>query len=227
MLETAIIFLAGGVGKRFGGELPKQYTLLQNKPLFAYSLEKFLRMDFVQEIVVVAEEEYHHYFTPYLETKTFRFASPGQERQDSVYSGLQQVSETATLIAVHDGARPFFPELAFKRACQTANEQGAALLASPATDTIKKVSSQQVVTTIPRQEVYQAQTPQVIQKGLLQRAFSHVQKHNLTVTDDVSMVEAMGLPVHIVDSPATNLKITHPQDLLIAQAILSSCTTGK
>lgn len=207
-----LIFLAGGVGSRMGASIPKQYLPLKGKPIALHSFEVFTQILEITEIVVVCEPEYQHLFSPAI------FAKPGPRRQDSVYSGLQK--STQEMIFIHDSARPFFEAKYVPLLIDAVKTTGAAALATPMTSTIKQCTVNHLVEkTLDRSSVWNMQSPQALWRTLMIRAFDHIQKHHLTVTDDLSMVEAMGLPTRIVPSTPRNFKITTPFDLAVAETL--------
>ncbi len=208
-----LIFLAGGIGSRMGAPLPKQYIPLKNKPLALYSFETFLQAPEITQIIVVCEPEYQHFFPP-----SVQFAKPGPRRQDSVYSGLQK--STQEMIFIHDSARPFFEAKYIAPLIAAVQKTGAAALASPVANTIKQCSTDLLVEkTLDRSHLWDMQTPQALWRSLMIEAFDYLHKHNLTITDDLSMVEAMGLPTQIVPSSPRNFKITTPFDLAVAETL--------
>jgi 2-C-methyl-D-erythritol 4-phosphate cytidylyltransferase len=153
---------------------------------------------------------------------TLHLVDGGATRQDSVRAGLAACSPDTELVLVHDAARALLPIAATRACIAAAHHAGAALLAIPAPDTLKRVAGERVTATLDRTDVWQAQTPQVIRRELLQRAFAHADRTRFTGTDDVSLVEHLGEPVAVVAGSPTNLKITRPDDLPLAAAILAA-----
>ena len=213
---TSLILLAGGRGTRLGGGTPKQFRKLKEKPLALYSFELFDALDEIAEIIVVSEENYYPLFHSL--KKPVRFALPGKRRQDSVYNGLLATSQNADFVCVHDSARPFVQKSDMEALLQKAYEMGAAALAIPATNTIKRVdSSQSILATLKREELWELQTPQAIRRSLFLRAYEHAQKWDIEATDDLSLVEALQEPCAVVKSSPRNLKITTPFDWSVAE----------
>ncbi len=214
MIKTALILLSGGTGNRMGLCLPKQYHTLHSKPIFAYSLETFLSMNLFQEIVIVAHSDYHKLFSPYLDKTPSSFAIPGERRQDSVFNGLLKVSSGTELVCIHDAARPFPTSECITSALKAAKDFGASALATPVTDTIKRVNKNGFIEEgVDRSTIWSMQTPQIIRKEFLDQGFSVIQKRDITVTDDVAILEHLKIPVKIIPSPSTNFKVTHPEDI--------------
>jgi len=219
-----LILLAGGIGSRMGSTLPKQYLRLENKPLFLHSLEVFLAMQELDEIVVVCEEIYESLFEVERYSKKIDFARPGKRRQDSVYSGLQSLNcNEEQLICIHDTARPAIEPVLIRRTVDAAESWGAAVLGVPVKSTVKLSNSDLfVLKTLNRNDLWEIQTPQVIRKKLLTEAFDYIQLHNLTVTDDASLVELLGKPVKIVEGSYKNVKLTTPEDIYLIQQLIKN-----
>jgi 2-C-methyl-D-erythritol 4-phosphate cytidylyltransferase len=219
-LITAIL-LAGGTGSRMGEGIPKQFRPLCGRPLALYSFDFFNRMSEIDEIVVVCPPAYRSLFAQSM--KPLVFALPGKRRQDSVYHGLLASGSGAHFICVHDSARPFIEEKAFIELLDSAITHGAAALAVPATSTIKRAGpDQRVLQTLPRNELWELQTPQVIRRSLFFRAYAHAEKILFEATDDLSLVEELGEPAVLVKSSPGNFKITTPIDWLLAEKICAS-----
>ena len=205
-----------------GAGLPKQFRMLRGKALALYSFELFDALELVQEIVVVCEKEHEHLFASF--KKTIHFATPGKRRQDSVYNGLLKTSQE--MICVHDSARPFVEKSHILTLLETAHTTGAAALAVPATNTIKRIGANgQILSTLKREELWEMQTPQAIKRSLFLKAYEHAQKKNIEATDDLSLVEAMDVPCSIVKGAPTNFKITTPFDWVIAEALCGTYQT--
>lgn len=222
--SVSVILLAGGKGKRMGANMPKQYLPLLGQPIALYSFYTFSRMVEVKEIVVVCDPSYSDIFE---ETKEkinvdLKFSLPGKERQDSVYSGLQEVDFNSELVCIHDSARPLVLSKDVQKVLTDALRVGAAVLGVPAKATIKEANSESfVVRTLDRKTLWEMQTPQVIKPDLLKKGFELVNREGLEVTDDVSIVEHLKHPVYITEGSYTNIKVTTPDDLLIAERILN------
>lgn len=223
MLKTAVVLLAGGTGSRIPSSIPKQFLLLKNKPIALHSFDIFSSMLEINEIVVVCADEYQHYFSSQNQSKIdqtkITFAKPGNRRQDSVFNGLMAITTHPNLVCVHDSARPLIDVPLVQRVLTAAKESGAAAVGMPLKYTVKQCNALGLVINTPdRTSLWEIQTPQVIEFSLLHRAFLHAQEHSLDVTDDVSLIEQLGLPVQIVQGSYRNIKITTPEDLTIANA---------
>lgn len=223
--SVSLVLLAGGVGKRMGAAIPKQYLELRGRPIATYSMATFAGMPSVGEIVVVCEPEWRDVFEKAhaaLPRKIpLKFARPGAERQDSVFNGLQEISSTAELVAIHDSARPLVTVKDTAACFADAAAVGAAVLGVPVKPTIKEVDKNgMVVKTLQRSALWEVQTPQVIRPATLREGFALVARDGLEVTDDVSIIEAMGLPVRITPGAYTNIKVTTPDDMSVALKFL-------
>lgn len=151
-----------------------------------------------------------------------RLVDGGNTRQESMQNGLAACAPDTDLVLVHDAARALLPIAATRACIDAAHSIGAALLAIPAPDTLKRVADQRVVATLDRTGTWLAQTPQVIRRDLLARALAHAALTGFVGTDDVSLVEHLGEPVAVVRGTPTNVKITQPDDLPLAEAILAA-----
>lgn len=222
--SVSVILLAGGKGKRMGASMPKQYLPLLGQPIALYSLYTFSQMIEVKEIVVVCDPSYKDIFE---DTKDkihvdLLFSEPGKERQDSVYSGLQAIDSDAELVCIHDSARPLVLSQDIEKVLKDGWLHGAAVLGVPVKATIKEANNESfVVKTLDRKTLWEMQTPQVIKPALLKEGFDLVKRRGLEVTDDVSIVEHLGHPVYITEGSYTNIKITTPDDLLVAEKVLN------
>ncbi|SPN73699.1 2-C-methyl-D-erythritol 4-phosphate cytidylyltransferase,2-C-methyl-D-erythritol 4-phosphate cytidylyltransferase,GTP:adenosylcobinamide-phosphate guanylyltransferase,2-C-methyl-D-erythritol 4-phosphate cytidylyltransferase,Uncharacterized protein family UPF0007 [Chlamydia serpentis] len=211
MIKTSLIFLSGGQGKRFGSSTPKQYLPLNGIPLVHYSLKTLTSLPQIAEIVVVCHPSYRKIFEEY---EVF-FAIPGKRRQDSVFSGLQHVSYPWVLI--HDGARPFVYPDEISDLVTTAEKIGAAALASPIPYTIKQ---RHPVRTLDRDNLAITHTPQCIKTELLKEGLSLAKEKELTLVDDIQAAEILGEPSQLIFNKHPQIKISYPEDLTIAQALL-------
>ncbi|PXF46698.1 2-C-methyl-D-erythritol 4-phosphate cytidylyltransferase, chloroplastic [Gracilariopsis chorda] len=221
--DVSVILLAGGTGSRMKADRPKQFLELAGKTVVEHSLMLFGLMPEVKQLILVLDKSYRDQFLKYRNMLDceLAFADPGNERQDSVYNGLCAVSEGANLVCVHDSARPLVSEENIRDVLRDGAEYGAAVLGVPSKATIKESADGRfVLRTIPRQRLWEIQTPQVIRPGLLLQGFEKVRRENLAVTDDVSIIEQLGEQVKITLGEYTNIKLTTPEDMDIAEAIL-------
>jgi 2-C-methyl-D-erythritol 4-phosphate cytidylyltransferase len=237
MGDVGFVLLAGGTGSRMKANMPKQFLELHGVPVLHHSLNLFLERlpAYAKEagqngppfVVLVMSPEYQPEYQPIVDKYQGQlvFASPGVERQGSVQNGLNKLIEvskgTCEYVAVHDSARPLVTIQEISDVIRDAKEFGAAVLGVPCKATIKESEDGSLVLrTIPRSRLWEVHTPQVIKISTLLRGFSKVEAENLEVTDDVSIVEALGEPVKLTLGEYTNLKITTPDDMNVAESIL-------
>lgn len=223
----SVILLAGGVGKRMGSKIPKQLLKLQGLTILERSLIALSGFSQVTEIIVVLDASLRDTTSGGLACKKFplvKFANPGKERVDSVESAISVASPDATLYCIHDAARPLIRRADICNVIDDAWKFGAAVLAVPCKATIKSSSNSETIDeTLDRSKLWEMQTPQVIDAGTLKAGF--LKAHNTVappVTDDVSLVELLGLPVRITQGSYDNIKITTPEDILFANAVLQA-----
>nr|AFM93780.1 plastid 2-C-methyl-D-erythritol 4-phosphate cytidylyltransferase [Picrorhiza kurrooa] len=222
--SVSVVLLAGGKGKRMGASMPKQYLPLLGQPIALYSFYTFSKMPEVKEIVVVCDPSYQDIFEDAKDNiqVDLKFALPGKERQDSVYSGLEAIDSNSELVCVHDSARPLVLTEDVAKVLKDGWLIGAAVVGVPAKATIKEANTESfVVKTLDRKTLWEMQTPQVIKPDLLKKGFEHVNREGLEVTDDVSIVEHLKHPVYITEGSYTNIEVTTPDDLLLAERILN------
>lgn len=213
------ILLAGGKGTRFKSPIPKQFLPLGSKPLALHSFELLVRSDLITEIIVVCESFYRHLFTSKTPVK-IGFANPGFRRQDSVASGLAQITK-GSFVCIHDAARPFLQLEDLKKVIEQALIHKAAALAIPAKNTIKEIDSTGFVKqTLNREILRETLTPQVIALDLLKKGLLEAEKKKIDITDDVSSIELIGHMVKLVSGKSSNIKITSPEDLQLVQNFL-------
>lgn len=199
--------------------------------MLAVTASRFTGLPGLSRLIVVAPTDAFEHCAAVLEPLRlpFRLASAGTERQHSVASGIAALDHDCTLVAVHDAARPLVRPGAIEACLAAARASGAAILATPVPDTVKRVSGDRVVETIPRADLWLAQTPQCFHADVLRRAHAAVTS-GLVATDDAALVERLGIAVAIVAGDASNRKITTPEDLLWAEAVLaagsSACTNS-
>ena len=236
--NTGFLILAGGTGSRMKANMPKQFLTLRSCSVLHYSLHLFLEkipsyceangLSPPSQVVLVLDPKYQPDYQSIVDKYNGKlaFANPGVERQGSVENGLNKLVEMTNgeceYIAVHDSARPLVTIPEILNVVQDAQSVGAAVLGVPCKATIKESDDGITVQrTIPRSRLWEVHTPQVVKVEALLRGFDKVEKEGLEVTDDVSIIEALGEPVKLTLGEYTNLKITTPEDMDVATAILS------
>lgn len=221
----AAVIPAAGQGTRMNAPINKQYLTLNGKPILAHTLEVFEKSELIHEIIlVVNENEFkicrHQVLKPNHFSKV-KLVKGGQTRQESVYQGLKAVSVQADLVMIHDGARPLLQEAVIFQSILKTMEYGATTVGVPAKNTIKMIDENGMVISTPQREsLVEIQTPQTFKADLIRKAHDKALKDGFVGTDDASLVEALPHPVKIVTGHYTNLKITTPEDLIIAESIL-------
>lgn len=221
---TAIV-AAAGQGKRMGAGFNKQYLILHGQPILARSLALLETSPLIDDLIVVVADGEVGYcdreiVNKYGFDKVSQVIVGGKERQDSVYQGLLHLKDDCSLVVVHDGARPLLPPAVLSRVIERAETDGAAVVAVPVKDTIKIVNQQKLVVNTPsRERLWAVQTPQVFQREVIQRAYEQAYCDGFWGTDDAGLVERIGHPVRIVTGSYDNLKITTPEDLVLAETI--------
>ena len=229
MEKLVAIVPAAGAGKRLGLGINKAFAVLRGAPLIVHCLRMLAQTELVAEaIVVLAPAEVDEgrtllasYQAEYFPTLPIKVVAGGKERQDSVANALAAVPADAAYIAVHDGARPFAGRAVFARTLAAAKEQGAAIAAVTVKNTIKVVDANGVVVDTPvRSTLVAVQTPQVFRAQLLKDAYAHLAAHPAAVTDDASVVELVGHKVVVAVGRYENIKITTPEDLVLAEHFL-------
>ncbi|GDY03041.1 2-C-methyl-D-erythritol 4-phosphate cytidylyltransferase [Planctomycetota bacterium] len=225
-VKVALLLLAAGRGTRFGGPIAKVYQPLAGKSVLLRSAERLRHMlpdvSLCPLIVIIAADDRRGPLAPLAAALTAlgaRIVDGGTTRQQSMMLGLAAAGP-CDLVLIHDAARPMFPIAATRECIARAAVTGAALLAMPATDTLKRLSAaRQVAATVDRSNLWCAQTPQVIRRDLLEQALRHASANGLEATDDVGLIEAIGGAVDVVQGAMRNFKITHQEDLAIAEAL--------
>jgi 2-C-methyl-D-erythritol 4-phosphate cytidylyltransferase len=234
---TAIV-LAAGKGLRFRSQIPKTLVKINSKPLIIYSLEALSRHPSVKEIIIVVnagnKKDIVSKIKRYRIKKISRVVEGGKRRQDSVQSGLRAMDSRTDSVLIHDGVRPFIDKKILTQVVKAGQDYGAAIVGVPVKATIKAVHSPQspptprlrragivhsifVEETLKRNNLWEIQTPQVFRKGLILEAYKKF--GDLEVTDDAMLVERLGRRVCVVPGSYSNIKITTPEDLVLAEAI--------
>ena len=223
------VIVAAGKGLRMKAETPKQYMMLAGLPVLCHTLRRFLACDVVDAIALVVPEKDQDYcrrcILPEAATdKPVTLVCGGPQRQDSVGNGLAAISpgHDDDLIVIHDGVRPLVLPADIDACVQMAAVTGACILGQPAADTLKQVAmGHRIVSTIERRTVWRAQTPQVFKRRIILAAHRAAREQGLPATDDSALVEALGIPVSIIAAGNENIKITTPNDLELAAALLT------
>jgi len=222
MATVSVIIPAAGAGRRFAAPENKIFQQLAGRAIFLRTIDLFAtRPDVCQIILVLSVRDIEIVSARYADALTATnvlLVPGGTTRDQSVRNALARLDEAATLVCVHDAVRPCVTAAEIDAVFEAAEQTGAAILAEPVHGTVKQVAPDGVIQrTVCREGLYQAQTPQVFEKDLLREAYA---REIDDVTDDAQVVSAAGHPVTIVPGLATNIKITTPTDLTLAEAIL-------
>ena len=225
MGKFSILLMAAGKSSRFKDREKKPYVDLDGRAVWLRSAELFVtRKDVVQTLMVIAEEddeEFRRRFGPQLAFMNVQKVFGGAERHDSVAKALATVSADADFVVVHDSVRPCVTAEQIDAVLAAGAKSGAAILACPITDTIKRVDRLgKIEATVPREQLWLAQTPQVFRRDWLQEAYAQRAKLGPGITDDAQLLEALGHPVVVVEGHPSNIKITSRPDLALAEAII-------
>ncbi len=229
---VSAILAAAGRGTRLGAAAPKQMLALGDRTILQRSFEIVEAHDQIHEIVIALPPDLAAAPPPYLVSarKPVRVVDGGSRRQDSVANAFRQISNAATVIVVHDAARPFASADLFSRVIEAAAKGGAAIAALQASDTVKEATAAPGVRiaarTLVRESIYLAQTPQAFTRLVLEDAIELSRRSTGTATDEASLAEQAGHPVRLVDGESSNIKITTQRDLDVSNALLGIGEAG-
>ena len=218
------IVLAGGRGKRMNYHKSKQFIEIKGKPVLVYTLEKFIYNKSIDEVILVLPEDEVDYCKNEVlqkySLKVDRIVIGGKERQDSVFNALEAM-EKANIVLIHDGARPFISEKIIEEGIKYANIYGAAAPGVTPKDTIKIKNEDNIsVDTPDRNTLVAVQTPQCFKYDEIYQCHRKIKEENAIVTDDTSVVEKYGHKVYLYEGDYTNIKITTPEDLILAERLI-------
>ncbi|UTR16692.1 2-C-methyl-D-erythritol 4-phosphate cytidylyltransferase [Salipaludibacillus sp. LMS25] len=223
MQNYYVVIPAAGQGKRMNAGKNKQFLLIDETPLLIHTLRVFEEDLLCKGIILVVnkdeEESIKSLIKEYSVKNVNHIAIGGEERQQSVYRGLQKI-EGNPIVLIHDGARPFIQLEDVHQVVKTTDMKGAAVIAVPVKDTVKLVDDSEIVQTVDRSALWAVQTPQGFHLEELKNAHKKAMHEGFMGTDDASLMEFLNRPVAIVEGNYENLKITTPEDLLFAEAII-------
>ena len=220
-MSNSAIILAGGRGKRMKSNISKQYILLKGKPILYYTLKTFIDCPYIDEIILVIPEDEIDYCIENIinkyNLKVDKIVVGGNERQDSVYNGLKELSNK-DIVLIHDGARPFVNEKIIEEGIKYASEYGAAAPGVMPKDTIKVKRKDNFSKETPeRSDLVAIQTPQVFKYDIIMKCHEKIKANGIKVTDDTMVVEYNHYPVYLYDGDYKNIKITTPEDLILGE----------
>jgi 2-C-methyl-D-erythritol 4-phosphate cytidylyltransferase len=222
---VSAVIVAAGSSRRMGFD--KLFASLRGKPVVAYSVAAFERTREIGEIIIVTREEQKERLEEMIAAegwkKVKRLVEGGAERHHSVWAGLQAVDGRATHVAIHDGARPLTTPAVIHACLELARRTGAACVASPVPDTIKRADGDGLVTgSVERTGLWAMQTPQIFSSPVILQAYAAIMSSGETVTDEVSAVQRMGVNIALLRNDEWNFKITIPRDLELAEHVLAA-----
>jgi 2-C-methyl-D-erythritol 4-phosphate cytidylyltransferase len=232
-MKADAVIVSAGKGHRFMEGKKKQFHFLGEKPILAHTLDKFETCPLIRSILlVVGKEDMDTCLKEVIEAYKFQKVSQivpgGKQRQESVKNGIDALPKDTDIVAIHDGVRPFVTRAMIEDSIHSAVRHGAVVLAMPVKDTIK-ISNPDgtVLKTLDRESLWQIQTPQTFQTNVIKEAYYRATEDGFIGTDDASLVERIGGKVHILPGSYTNIKITTPEDLLLANLFLKMNTLTK
>lgn len=218
---------AGGSGQRMGGAIKKQFLELGGMSVLAHTLRRLSGFDMIDGVILAAPADEiatcrDDVVGKYDIRKVMKIVEGGKTRQDSVYNAFVQAPDDAKLILVHDAVRPFVTERIIRDVIDNAERYGAAIVAIPVKDTLKKITGAGFIeSSVSRDHIVRVQTPQCFKRELLERGFREALRDGYMGTDESSLLDRLGIPVHISDGAETNIKITTPEDLKLAELYLN------
>ncbi|ALC83309.1 MULTISPECIES: 2-C-methyl-D-erythritol 4-phosphate cytidylyltransferase [Bacillus] len=224
-MDFVVVVPAAGQGKRMKAGRNKQFIDIMGSPVIAHTLRVFDEHPNCRQIILAVSKEDRPLFREVLDKELFstpiHMVDGGTERQQSVYEGLKAVNHI-DMVLIHDGARPFITHTQINRLIKEAAGSGAAVVAVPVKDTIKRVKDHTVIETIDRASLWAVQTPQAFRLSLIKEAHRRAEKEGWIATDDASLAEKIGIKVSVIEGSYTNIKLTTPDDLLVAKAIIEA-----
>ncbi len=233
-MQATVLIPAAGTGRRMGGSVSKQYLELAGKPILAHTLALFENHPLIDNIYPIVPPNDISYcqqqiVNRYGFTKVRKLVAGGPTRQDSVKNGLAALAEDdldqpQRPILIHDGARPLFDSKRLSMLIDIVCQTGACTIGVPVKDTIKNVENDKITDSPDRSRLWQAQTPQGFQYQLIKEAFDQAAADGFIATDDASLLERLGHPVQMLKGDYRNIKVTTPEDILIAVALLGGST---
>lgn len=228
MPSVSVVVPAAGLGTRMGAGPRKPYIEIEGQPILFHTLSQFAGLDEVEEIVLVVHpddvsdiKDKHGDLFAQLKVKTV--CAGGHERQHSVFNGLRKTSPQCDVVLIQDAVRPMVSRELIRQTIAAVEQHGAAIVAARVKETVKEVDEEgRIVATRPRARLWLAQTPQGFRRELILKAYEEVIRRGLDITDDAEVVEAIGGSVYVVPGGYDNLKITTPEDLAIAEALMGT-----
>ncbi len=218
-MNFSLIIPSGGLGKRFGGDIPKQYLEIDSMPIIIRAIKAFERIEPIENCIISAHKQWHNFILEQAEKHKIKleiyFAENGQERQHSVYNAIKSKKCTGDYVLIHDAVRPFISREIILNVMNELNSYDAVIPVILAKDTIKEINPDGTINkTLDRNKLCLVQTPQGFNKIQLIKAFDYAFKNNFIGTDDASIAEYSNITVKTVLGSSKNLKITDPGDIV-------------
>lgn len=226
MPQASVVVPAAGLGTRMRAGQRKPYIEIDGQPILLRTLGAFAGLDDVAEVVLTVHAEdvgrvQEDWGEELAALKVRTVCAGGTRRQDSVYNGLRQTSALCEVVLIHDAVRPLVSPALIRETIAAAAHHGAAIVAAKVKETVKEVDERgRIVATRPRQGLWLAQTPQGFRRALIIEAHDRARASGVDITDDAQAVELLGKPVFVVEGDYSNIKITTPEDLVLADALL-------
>ncbi len=223
---VSAVIVAGGSGTRARVNVPKQFYEILNKPILYYTVKRFCDCKNINEIILVVPNDYLVYTSDFVKAlnldKVTKIVSGGKTRQESVLNGISEADEKCSLVAIHDGARPFIDGKTISECIDDAKKFGAAAVGKKCVDTLKKAGDDLIISeTVNRDEIFQINTPQIFKKDIILNAHLKAKEENIDATDDCALLERLGYKIKITPTEKNNLKITTYDDIKYLEAYLN------
>lgn len=226
--KISVLIPAAGHGSRMNSSVKKPYLMLGDKPILSHTIDRFEQHSAIDEIFVIVDETdfqvcHNKVIEPFRYRKVSGLVPGGKTRQESVFNGLQALSNDVDFIVIHDGVRPFIDDEIIFKCLEATQEFGAAISAVPVKETIKVADAHLFIDHTPqRDQLWRVQTPQVFRKSILVEAHENAIQNGINAPDDAALVEELGLPVKLVMGSYQNLKLTTQEDLRFAETLLNT-----
>lgn len=223
-MNCIVVVPAAGTGSRFGGEIPKQFVSFRGRPLLAWTISRIFAVEEVERVIVAIRDEDEERMRAMIESESWsrvRWVLGGASRQESVLKAMRAIeSESEKIVAVHDAVRPLCTPLLFRSVIEAGFLHGAAIPGLPVADTLYRTEGELLSNRVDRAGLIAAQTPQCFRIELLRPLLERAWHESLVATDEASVLLSYGLDVHVVPGEPSNLKITTPSDLAVAEATM-------
>ncbi len=226
MDKSSLIIAAGGVGKRAGLDMPKQFYEILSKPVIVHTIEAFENIREIEEIIISCHKDYVLYTYDIIKAfglkKVKTVVSGGDTRQESVYKALSHVSDDSRYVLIHDAARPLISESAVLKCMENACVTGCSAVGRRVTDTLKRTDNASMITeTVSRENLWQIQTPQIFKRDIIFDCHNKAKDDGFIATDDCMLCEKYGYDIIITEADCNNIKITERSDIALAEALLN------